>query len=219
LRNEGSNVTLRSSIIAGNTAGTVPEISSSSIITSAGFNLIGDNPGDAPIGGITYQSTDILDTNPRLAPLANYGGSTQTHRPFNTSPAIDQGSSFGQLTDQRGFARIVDFPNRTNASDGADIGAVEALAPTSAAVSLSGRVFSAEGMAIRGATVTIYGGSLVASITVSTGTFGAFAFSGMRAGETYIVMVHSGRYAFAEPVRTVTLNEDLTDLEFVAAPH
>lgn len=225
LRNEGSNVTLRSSIIAGNIAGTVPEISSSSIITSAGFNLIGDQTGDAPIGGINYDIlTDILDRNPRLAQLANYGGPTPTHRPSQTSPVIDQGNSFCTpmtplcvTTDQRGFARIVD-QSAPNAGDGADIGAVEQLAPTAAEVSLSGRVYSGEGTTIRGATIMIYGGSLVEPITVSTGTFGAFAFTGLRAGETYVVTVHSGRYAFDEPVRTVTLNEDFADLEFIAAP-
>lgn len=218
LRNTGSNVTVRSSIIAGNTGDSTPEISSNGAVISQGFNLVGDDSGDSLNTGITYQPTDIVDIDPLLAPLANYGGPTPTHRPFQTSPIKDKGNSFGLMTEQRGFARIYDFLDPVNAGDGADIGAVEILAPSAAAVSLSGRVFSGEGTAIRGVTVTIFGGSLVEPITVSTGTFGAFAFTGLRAGETYFVSVFSGRYAFDEPVRTVTLYDDLSDFEFVAVP-
>ena len=43
------------------------------------------------------------------------------------SPAIDQGSTFGLLTDQRGAIRPIDFPAIADppGGNGADIGAVE----------------------------------------------------------------------------------------------
>ena len=60
--------------------------------------------------------------NPQLAPLANYGGPTQTMPPIPGSPAIDgctNGTGF--LFDQRGIG----FPRVVGAY--ADIGAVEAI--------------------------------------------------------------------------------------------
>src|SRR5207253_6155099 len=42
--------------------------------------------------------------NPGLAPLADNGGPTQTHKLLSTSPALDKGNSFGLTTDQRGPA-------------------------------------------------------------------------------------------------------------------
>jgi len=63
--------------------------------------------------------------DPALAPLAQNGGGMPTHAPLPGSPVIDQGSSFGLATDQRGAPRTYDFPSIPNLSDGTDIGAVE----------------------------------------------------------------------------------------------
>ena len=75
-------------------------------------------------GGVTL-------ANPRLGPLQNNGGPTQTHALLADSPAIDAGnpfgcpSSFGGFlgTDQRGRLRHVDGNNDSTAR--CDIGAVE----------------------------------------------------------------------------------------------
>jgi hypothetical protein len=67
-------------------------------------------------------------TNPldaRLAPLSNNGGPTLTHALLPNSPAIDRGSSFGLLKDQRGFMRTANLANYPNAADGTDIGSFE----------------------------------------------------------------------------------------------
>ena len=85
-----------------------------------GNNLIGDSSGSTGF----VQSTDILDVDPLLSPLGNYGGPTQTISLLPGSPAIDAGSNalavFGSgplTTDQRGDTRI---------NDGiVDLGAVE----------------------------------------------------------------------------------------------
>jgi hypothetical protein len=53
--------------------------------------------------------------------------------------------------------------------------------------------------------------------TVRTGTFGNFAFEGLRAGETYVITVSAARYTFKQPSVTLTLYEDLTGLEFTAS--
>ncbi|MCA1620542.1 MAG: PxKF domain-containing protein [Acidobacteria bacterium] len=129
-------VGLVNTIVAGNTADVAsPEIYlQSGTLTSAGFNLIGDSPGDATSTNlpITYQQTDILDTPPMLFPLDDYGGPMPTHAVMPGSPLIDAGNhnyafdldGWPLQTDQRGngFPRVHD--------NEVDIGAVEAQATT-----------------------------------------------------------------------------------------
>jgi hypothetical protein len=76
-------------------------------ITSLGYNLSSDNGG-----GYLNGPGDQINTNPILGPLQDNGGSTQTHRPYPESPAIDAGDpSFTPppFYDQRGtgFDRVV----------------------------------------------------------------------------------------------------------------
>jgi hypothetical protein len=52
-----------------------------------------------------------------------------TKAPLPGSPALDQGYSFGNSSDQRGRPRIFDFTSIPNAADGSDIGAVEVIPP------------------------------------------------------------------------------------------
>ena len=97
-------------------------------VTSLGYNLISDGGG-----GLLNGPADQLNTNPRLGPLQNNGGSTMTLAPLMGSPVIDQGkanavTSLAATTDQRGVSRPIDQPGVANAAggDGSDIGAVEA---------------------------------------------------------------------------------------------
>ncbi|MCP3890584.1 MAG: hypothetical protein GY702_17185, partial [Desulfobulbaceae bacterium] len=61
---------------------------------------------------------DISGVEPRLGPLADYGGTTKTHRLMPGSPAIDAGKTYLSFSsDQRGLLR----PQ----GQGWDIGAVE----------------------------------------------------------------------------------------------
>jgi len=87
-----------------------------------GYNLSSDNGV-----GVLTNSTDQLNKDPLLGPLADNGGPTLTHALLPGSPAIDKGKSFGATTDQRGQPRPFDFASVTNAAggDGSDIGAFE----------------------------------------------------------------------------------------------
>jgi CSLREA domain-containing protein len=87
-------------------------------ITSLGHNLDSANSCNftAP--------SDVINTNPKLAPLANNGGPTFTHALLPGSPAIDQGDNFYSYQyDQRGSG----FPRVLGAV--ADIGAFEDVQP------------------------------------------------------------------------------------------
>lgn len=105
---------VRSCIISGNTNSSVDFMLGTGVnsFTSLGGNLIGS--GNAT--GDFNQPGDIINDAPLLAPLANYGGPTQTMPPLPGSPAIDAAVGSTATHDQRGFS-VVGTP---------DIGAVEA---------------------------------------------------------------------------------------------
>ncbi len=125
-------------IVAGNTSPSSPEIRIlGGSVTSAGYNLVGDSPRDSSNTGnftISYQPTDIRDTNPLLSTLQNNGGATPTRALFSGSPAIDKGLNALAVGPFNGTAvpfdqRGIGFPRiRDGNGDGiptVDIGAFE----------------------------------------------------------------------------------------------
>jgi len=134
-----SSLTLTNSIVAGNTASVGADILNfQSILIRAGTNIIQSSVNTS---GGTDSGPAAINAAPRLAPLGNYGGPTQTMPPLFGSPAVDAGSDSligGYTTDQRGYPR----------ASGAhvDIGAVEAqYAPANNPPVLMGSTFSALG--------------------------------------------------------------------------
>lgn len=136
-------VHIRSTIIAGNTAGiSSPDVRGA--YQPSGFNLIGINDGaeaSFPTGNPNVNN-DIVGTaaspvDPKLDPagLRDNGGPTETIALRSDSPAIDKGTSIGLSgtlsTDQRGatFPRTFDYRSPANAAggDGTDIGAFELM--------------------------------------------------------------------------------------------
>jgi Ca2+-binding RTX toxin-like protein len=90
---------LRGSIVAGNTddLGT-PDLEEGPWAMS--FSLIGDTTG----AGIEDNGNNLLDVDPKLKPLRNNGGPTNTHA-FKKSPAKNAGPSDAPKSDQRGAKR------------------------------------------------------------------------------------------------------------------
>jgi len=150
-------VTLANTIIAGNTGGSGPDVKvRCGRLNSLGYNLIGD-----PSGSTGWASTDILNVNPLLSPLGNYGGPTETMALLPGSPAIGAGNvAFitdppfpgPSFTDQRGVPRVIDGK--------VDIGAFESQGFTIAYSSGSGQSATVD---------TNFGAPLVVSVT---GPFG-----------------------------------------------
>lgn len=89
---------------------------------------------------------------------------------------------------------------------------------TAAEVSLSGRILTAEGRGITNARVTISGGSLAEPITIVTGRRGSYTFNELQSGETYVVTVGARRFYFNEASRVYSMNDSVTDADFVASP-
>jgi len=100
---------LDSTVVGKNTCAGSPDIKNA---VTANSSFIGDTTGAVVTG-------TPLTGDPMLGPLANNGGTTQTHHPNPGSPLIGAGSNPASLTtDQRGFGF-------TRANDAVDIGAVE----------------------------------------------------------------------------------------------
>ncbi len=125
-----SSLTIASSTISGNTGGAVNVQPGSDLITSnlvpvaltvTNSVLSGNTPNgsesdcdDYPNGCPTNgEGGNIVGANAQLAPLANYGGPTQTQPPLPGSPAICTGVIADipsqTTTDQRGFPRTTTY--------------------------------------------------------------------------------------------------------------
>lgn len=122
-------VSLTNSIIANSPSG--GDASGGGSFTFTGNNIVEDG---------SFVGSGILNVDPRLTTLGDYGGSTQTHFfDFSNgiSPAIDGGNDSavsGLTIDQRGGDRLVDT---------VDIGAVEFQGTTLALVSGDGQTTAA----------------------------------------------------------------------------
>ncbi len=103
LRNPGggqvAKVTAITSIFA-NPAGGNLVSEAGTMFISLGHNLFSDTPG------VALNPADLINTDPRLGPLADNGGPTFTQALLPGSPAIDAGIAVpGVTTDQRGIPR------------------------------------------------------------------------------------------------------------------
>lgn len=215
-RDSGSLVFV-STIVAGNSDPTsFPSVFSSSGggIASDGYNLIGNR------GALTFQSpgdqsgTSQNPLDPLLAPLAMNGGTTPTHALRFGSPALDQGTNFGYVLDQRGtgFPRPVDLTvANPPGGDGSDVGAFEAQFAPVPPATISGRVTTPTGIGLRNAIVVMTDPNGVARIA-TTSSFGIFTFNDVTAGVTYIFSVRSKRYRFSP--QTLPINGNLSNVDF-----
>jgi hypothetical protein len=131
-------LTLRSVIVAGNTEGTGgqgPDVFGA-VRSASGFNLVGDGTGMTGISnGVNNNLVGSASApiDPRLGPLADNGGPTQTMALLADSPAIDRGDPGLPAIDQRGVSRDFHQP---------DIGAFEFLGTPTPTPSPSPTIFA-----------------------------------------------------------------------------
>ena len=95
-----STTTLKNTIVANNTEGLPKGENCSGIITDGGYNL-----DSGTSCGFTTQNNSRSSANPRLGPLADNGGPTDTHALRKRSKAINAGGTPFPPTDQRGVKR------------------------------------------------------------------------------------------------------------------
>lgn len=146
IENTAGTVTLRGSILAGNSGSTGADCSGT--VSSLGYNLVGDTRGCTftkatgdkvgPVGGVPI--------DPKLGALGNNGGLTETVPLLPGSPAIDMvrkaqcKDANGLLlhTDQRGMRRPI--------GGGCDAGAFEAPGPDGLVGNLPGGSLVGDGI-------------------------------------------------------------------------
>ncbi|MEO7674179.1 MAG: carboxypeptidase-like regulatory domain-containing protein [Pyrinomonadaceae bacterium] len=87
--------------------------------------------------------------------------------------------------------------------------------PTAADGSISGRVVDAFGDSVAKATVTLVNAATGETNAVRTDSFGHYVIRDLAAGGLYFLRVSHKRFVFTE-TRTVTLNDNLADIDFVA---
>jgi hypothetical protein len=89
--------------------------------------------------------------------------------------------------------------------------------PTAATAVISGRIFDIYGGAVKDVIVSVIDSAGVTRST-RTNNFGAYRFTELTVGESYVITVRSRRYTFASDTRIVVLMDDLSDQDFTAIP-
>jgi hypothetical protein len=116
----GGSLNLINTVVAGNFNVVRSDIAASGNVLAQN-SLIGNASNINVVGMNNITGTKSSPVNPFLAPLANNGGPTLTHKPYGGSPLIDAGPATSTLTfDQRGPG----YPRVLNGK--VDIGAIEA---------------------------------------------------------------------------------------------
>lgn len=92
----------------------------------------------------------------------------------------------------------------------------ETTAPSAAPVEIAGRVVDARGRGIGNAVVTVVDLTSGQSHRVLTNGFGYYKVGELTVTNLYTVGVRSTRHTFNDPTRTLQLDDNLADLNFVA---
>jgi hypothetical protein len=80
---------------------------------------------------------------------------------------------------------------------------------------VSGSVYDRFGLPLSNVIVTMSFESGY-SLTTQTNPYGTYRFDDITAGETVVVRVSAKQYTFMEPMRIITVEEDISDLDFTA---
>lgn len=106
------------------------------------------------------------------------------------------------------------YPNLcTNSLTSLSPFAIANLNPNAAEATVGGRVMTASGQGVSRAKVYLTDSDGVTRTSL-TSSLGYFSFGNVLAGQTYVIVIGHKRYTFAP--RVVSVEEDITELEFVA---
>lgn len=106
---------------------------------------------------------------------------------------------------------------RTQSCVEEDFPAACSTAPVlSAGAVIEGRVLTGKGLGIGRVLVELTGGDLSNPVRVFTDKTGAYKFENISVGHAYVITVSSRKFDFSNPSRVVTLQDNLTEFNFVA---
>jgi len=92
------------------------------------------------------------------------------------------------------------------------------LRPTAAPATIGGRVVDSFGNGISKAYISVIDAETGSSHAVLTNPFGYYSMEGLDSGRFYLMTVAAKGFKFADNLKSFTLNDNLTDLDFVANP-
>lgn len=140
---------------------------------------------------------------------------------FRANPFVGAGTLFNfafTAVGSQGQTSPITFTtfmfNEGNPDDNVASGLVRLVGPTAAGAMLSGRVLSQNGAGLRNAVVTMTDPRGFVRRSFSS-SMGYYLFEDVPTGETYVISVVSKRFQFTP--RVVTINDDLTDWDFIAS--
>lgn len=142
------------------------------------------------------------------------GGEKSTSGQFSLEGTIGQGVAGANATSESGFRKTNLLG--TNFRLRAGFWAFEPLAPTSAFVSVGGRVYRKGGRAIPRVVVTITDTRTNYSYQTRTNPFGYYRFTNILSGETYIVTVWHKQLQFNPNTRVINVGDELQNIDFIA---
>ena len=205
-----------------------------------------NDTGDADTGANNLQNYPVLSSAMSGASAATVQGTfnSMPNMPFRleffSNPACDP-SGFGEgqsfigtqsvTTDASGNA-TVNFTSSSALAAGQFITSTATdpngntsefsacrvvLGPTAATVSVGGRITTSSGFGISEARVSITDAK-GETRTVLTNQSGYYRFDEAEAGQSYIVSVSRKRYQFMPSTQVVSVNEDLSSVDFTALP-
>ena len=79
-------------------------------------------------------------------------------------------------------------------------------------------MLTADGRPIANARVILRSDSMAETISAYTGQLGYYNFTDIPVGNSYVVTVKSRRFHFTQPSQILNLNDDVSNLNFVADP-
>jgi Carboxypeptidase regulatory-like domain/Beta-propeller repeat len=207
-----------------------------------GRDIALDSTGNAFVTGITFDGAidypttiGAFDTTHNgtiydaFVTKLNAAGSSLLYSSFIGGSGSDFSNGIGLDSSGNAYVTgytlddVTDYPTTAGAFDttfnGGEVDVfvtkLDLAIPTAASANVNGRVKTSNGSGIARARVSITKPNGEIQLA-TTNPFGYYRFQDLAVGETYILNVSSKRYSFAEPTRVISLNEDLTDADFVA---
>lgn len=185
---------------------------------------ITDNIGQIN-GGIAYNTAyqvrfDLLSNYASGGPLSGYTLTTANQNTqLGNKDSSDSDAAY--VTNPTGSPAGT-FPviSITTGGPGANDHTLDAgflLSPTAAGVSVQGRVTDAYGNGIKNVNMVLVEESGVMHNCI-TGPFGYYSFEDISSGQSVVISVVSKRFKFTNPVRLVSLYDNIGNLNWVANP-
>ncbi len=92
------------------------------------------------------------------------------------------------------------------------------FSPSAAPASISGRVVDSFGTGIGGARLTVMDAATGQLFNARSNPFGYYSFTGLEAGNFYVMNITHKTYQFADDTRTFSLQDDIVGVDFIANP-